>query len=138
MTAKLAVFLSFCIAGAALAQDSEPPAPTLTGTFSAVNNGPGNQTNPHVDCNTASYTNDDFQGSSTIHYWDFSTSTDHVIPGNGLDRLSDVSGNRIAFTEFAAGGDTVALYNTSTLTRTDLPGTKSSNPALGGNLVAYE
>ena len=138
MTAKLAAILSFCIAGGALAQDSEPPAPILTGTFSAVNNGPGNQTNPKVDCATASYTNDDFQGSSMIHYWDFSTGTDHVIPGNGLDRLSDVSGNRIAFTEFTVGGDTVALYNTSTLTRTDLPGTKASNPALGGNLVAYE
>jgi Tol biopolymer transport system component len=135
MTAKLAALLSFSIAGAALAQVSTP---VLTGTFSAVNNGPGSQTNPHVDCNTASYTNDDFEGNSTIHFWDFSTSTDHVVPGNGLDRLSDVSGNRIAFTELTASGDSVALYNTSSLTRIDLPGTRASNPALGGNLVAYE
>src|SRR5262244_4599835 len=45
--------------------------PMLTGTLVAVNNGPGNQTNPHVDCDRVSYTNDDFQGSSTIHYFDF-------------------------------------------------------------------
>src|SRR5262249_49428001 len=73
--------------------------PMLTGTLVAVNNGPGDQTNPHVSCDRVSYTNDDFAGMSMIHYFDFSTGTDSVIPGNGLDRLSDVFGSRIAFTE---------------------------------------
>lgn len=136
MTTRLAALLSLSVCAVAFAQTT--PVPALTGSFSPVNNGPGNQTNPHVDCNVASYTNDDLEGSSTIHYWDFSTSTDHVLPGNGLDRLSDLSGSKIAFTELTGAGDSVALFDINTQTRTDLPGTKSSNPALGGNLVAYE
>src|SRR5215813_2555662 len=112
--------------------------PMLTGTLVAVNNGPGNQTNPHVDCDRVSYTNDDFQGSSTIHYFDFSTGMDNVIPGNGQDRLSDLSGSRIAFTEVAPLGDQIVVFDTTTQTRTVVSGLKCSNPALGGNLVAFE
>src|SRR5215471_979508 len=109
--------------------------PMLVGTFTPVNNGPGDQTNPHVDCDRVSYTNDDFQGSSTIHYFDFSTGTDNVIPGNGLDRLSDLSGTRIAFSEINVPliADQVVLFDTTTQTRTVLPGNGCSNPALGGN-----
>jgi hypothetical protein len=137
MTTKLAACLSLCVCTVAAAQEP-PTTPTLTGTFSAVNASPGNQTNPHVDCAMASYTNDDFQGSSTIHYFNFTTNQDNVVPGNALDRLSDVSGNKIAFTELGATADTVALFDINTQIRTELPGTKSSNPALGGNLVAFE
>src|SRR5262249_15791881 len=85
--------------------------PMLTGTLVAVNNGPGNQTNPHVDCDRVSYINDDFQGSSTIHYFDFSTGTDTVIPGNNLDRLSDVFGSTIAFTELTGFGDQIVVFD---------------------------
>ena len=35
-------------------------APMLTGTLAPVNNGPGDQTNPHVSRDRVSYTNDDF------------------------------------------------------------------------------
>lgn len=112
--------------------------PMLAGAFRAINNGPGNQTNPHVDCDLASYTNDDFQGSSTIHYFDFSTGTDSVVPGNGLDLLSDVSGSRIAFTEVQADGDHVIVYDTVSQAITIVPGAGQSNPSIGGNLVAFE
>jgi len=117
-----------------------PTVPMLTGTFAAVNNGPSDQTNPHVDCNRVSYTNDDFQGSSTIHYFDFSTGMDNVIPGNGLDRLSDLSGTRIAFSELSPslGVDQIVLFDTATQTRTVLSGPWCSNPALGGNVIAFE
>jgi Tol biopolymer transport system component len=141
MTTRLAAVLSFFVSTLALAQDSEPPSsgPTLTGTFSVINNGPGNQTNPHVACDLASYTNvDDITGASTIHYWDFAASADHVVPGNGIDLLSDVSSSRIAFTEVTAGGDTVSFFDANTLFRTDIPGTGRSNPVLGGNLVVFE
>jgi hypothetical protein len=110
----------------------------LTGTFLAVNNGPGNQTNPHVDCNLASYTNDDFQGSSTIHYFDFTTNTDHVVPGNQLDLLSDIAGSRIAFTEVRADGEHVIVYDIASQASTIFPGAGKSNPSIGGNLVAFE
>jgi Tol biopolymer transport system component len=110
----------------------------LTGTLMAVNNGPGNQTNPHVNCDRVSYTNDDLEGSSTIHYFDFSTGADNVIPGNTLDRLSDLSGTHIAFTELTALGDRIVVFDTTTQTSTVVPGSRCSNPALGGNLVAFE
>src|SRR3954462_2225138 len=109
MTTRLSAAAALFVSAVALAQDNTPP--TLVGSFSVVNNGPGNQTNPHVACDLASYTNDDFQGASTIHYWNFTTSTDHMVPGNQVDLLSDVSGNRIAFTEVTLDGDTVALFD---------------------------
>ena len=112
--------------------------PTLTGTFLAVNNRAGNQTNPHVDCNLVSYTNDDFEGSSTIHYFDFNTNTDQVVPGNMLDLLSDIAGNRIAFTEVRADGDHVVIYDIVSQVATIIPGAGESNPSIRGNLVAFE
>jgi len=112
--------------------------PTLTGTFQVVNNGPGNQTNPHINCDIASYTNDDFMGRSTLHYWDFATGIDSVIPGNDIDLLSDVSGGRIAFTEVRQDGDHVIVYDTVSQTSTFIPGVGKSHPAINGNLVAFE
>src|SRR5215813_2626407 len=51
-----------------------PPAnvPMLPGSFAPVNVGPGDQTGPHVYRDRVSYTNDDFAGTSAIHYFDFS------------------------------------------------------------------
>src|SRR5215472_11627778 len=114
------------------------PAPMLTGTLVAVNNGPGDQTNPHVSCDRVSYTNDDFAGMSTIHYFDFSTGTDNAIPGNGLDRLSNISGSSIAFTEITSLVDQIVVFDTTTHARSVVPGAGCSNPSLGGNLVAFE
>ncbi|HZN93597.1 MAG TPA: hypothetical protein VFB81_12885 [Myxococcales bacterium] len=131
--ARLAALLLFCSPTLALAQ-----APSLSGTFSVVNNGPGEQTDPHVDCDLAPYTNDDNQGSQTIRYYNFATSTDHEIPGNGSDSLSDVSGTQIAFTESSVAGPRVIIFSATTQTRTALPGSNLSHPALGGNMVAYE
>src|SRR6476659_9531403 len=55
-----------------------PPVtvPMLNGTLTAVNNTFGSQSNPHVNRNRVSYTNDDFEGRSLIHFFDFSTATD--------------------------------------------------------------
>jgi len=113
-------------------------APTLPGTFQVVNNGPGDQFNPHVDCDIASYTNDDFQGSSTIHYQNLSTGADNVVPGNQVDLLSDVAGSHIAFTQVEFTGNTIVVFDTVTQTRTVVPGTGRSNPSIGANLVAFE
>jgi Tol biopolymer transport system component len=133
--------LSVCAAGAlsSFAHTSmvSAQAPALVGSFVAVNNGHGNQTNPHVACDLVSYTNDDL-GVSTIHYYDFASNTDHVVPGNSVDLLSDVAGTRVALTEVTSDGDTVAFFDTLTSTRTNVPGTGHSAPALGGNLMAFE
>src|SRR5436190_1601116 len=45
----------------------------LQGTLQVVSNNPGNESSPHVQCTLASYTYDNFEGSSTIHYHDLSS-----------------------------------------------------------------
>ena len=110
---------------------------TLSGTTQPINVGFGNQTNPHVACNNASYTDDNFEGSSSIKYFDFATSSEHAVPGNGLDRLSDTDGQRIAFTQLEADGDHIILYDITSQTITSVPGTKNFLPVFGGNLVAF-
>ena len=69
--------------------------PMLAGTAQPINNGPGWQTDPHVSCEMVSYTNDDNQGTLQIQYFDIATNTDHIVPGNGANSLSDVSNGRI-------------------------------------------
>lgn len=111
--------------------------PMLAGTSQQLSLAGGNQTNPHLACGIASYTNDDFEGTSTIRYFDFATNTEHVLPGNGLDRLSDTDGRRIAFTELGATGDTLVLYDIASQTTTFIPGLHNFDPAIGGNNVAF-
>jgi len=113
-------------------------APFLQGAFNAVSNELGDQTNPHVECDLASYTYDDFQGQSTIHYQNLSTGADNIIPGNRVDLLSNVSGSRVAFTEVDFPGDTIVVFDTLTQTRTVVASFGRSNPSIGGNLVAFE
>lgn len=111
--------------------------PMLSGTKQAIGVAPGSQTNPSVTCNVATYTSDDFEGTSSIHYFDFATNTDHVVPGNGLDRLSDTDGQRIAFTQLDATGDHIGIYDIASQTTTFIGSPGNSDPALGGNLVAF-
>ena len=87
-------------------QQPEPATtiPMLPGTTIPIKVAGGNQTNPSVTCNIASYTNDDLEGISSIRYFDFATGTEHLVPGNGLDRLSETDGQRIVFTELSATG----------------------------------
>jgi len=111
--------------------------PMLSGTTQPIGVAPGSQTNPSVACNVATYTNDDFDGSSSIHYFDFATNTDHVVPGNGLDRLSDTDGQRIVFTQLDGTGDHIGIYDIASQTTTFIGSSGNSDPALGGNLVAF-
>ena len=110
----------------------------LAGTFQVVNNGPGEQADPHIDCNLVSYTYADGQGSLHVRYYDFTTNTDHAIPGDGVNGLSHVYGTRIAFTEATPSGPVVVIFDTATETRSVVPGFWHGNSALGGNLVAFE
>ena len=111
--------------------------PMLPGTTQPVAVAPGNQVNPHVVCNLVSYTNDDLEGSSTIRYLDFATNTEHVLPGNTLDRLSDTDGRTVVFTELGATGDELILYDIASQTTTRIPGVTNLDPAIGGNLIAF-
>src|SRR5262245_11804831 len=116
---------------------AQSTVPILTGTTQPIKVGPGNQTNPRVACSIASYTEqDDLEGTSFIKYVDFVANAEHTI-GNGLDRLSDTDGQRIAFTQFDADGDHVVLYDIVSQTTRQIPGVGNSAPAIGGNLIAF-
>jgi len=133
---NLSVTLNPLATGHVMAQTTTT-IPMLAGTAQPVSTAPGNQTNPHVECNLVSYTYDDLEGSSTIRYFDLVTNTEHVLPGDTLDRLSDTDGRRIAFTELGATGDQIFLYDLTSQTTTQIPGLLNSDPAIGGNLVAF-
>lgn len=133
---NLSVTLNPLITGRVTAQTTTT-IPMLPGVAQPISVAGGSQVNPHVECNLVSYTYDDFEGSSTIRYVDLATNTEHTLPGNTLDRLSDTDGRRIAFTELGASGDQVFLYDLTSQTTTQIPGLLNSDPAIGGNLVAF-
>jgi hypothetical protein len=108
-----------------------------------INNGPGNQTDPHVSGSLASYTD----SAITTRYFDFLTGTTFVIPSGGpgeRDTLSDVNGSRISFSRFFGDGDFsthIFVYDTATSTLTEIdpqPGAARFSPTIGGDIIAYE
>ncbi|HJP94018.1 MAG TPA: hypothetical protein VJ875_18815 [Pyrinomonadaceae bacterium] len=111
--------------------------PMLPGSVQQIKVAPGHQTNPHVACSLASYTDDDLEGTSLIKYFDFATNTEQIVPGNGLDRLSNTDGQRIAFTQLDAAGDHIVVYDIASQTTISVPGNNNWYPVLGGNLVAF-
>jgi Tol biopolymer transport system component len=109
--------------------------PALTGTFQLIYNGPAQQ-RPHVDCNLVSYT-----GWDSIHYFDFATNSDHAVPaGPRSEILPDVAGSQIAFTMLFGMGDdrSVFIYDTVSQTDTFRGNIGTSNPSIGGTLMAFE
>lgn len=111
----------------------------LGGTFQVINNSPGDQFDPQVDCDLVSYTSADTElGKLEARYFDFVTNTDQAIPGNGSDSLTTVSGGRIAFTEGTLSGSQVVVFDTATQSRSALPGVGLRRPAIGGDVVVYE
>ena len=112
--------------------------PMLIGSSRVVNNALGNQSDPHIDGNLVSYTDDNLMGTTTVRYFDLTTNTDHLVPGNGADSQSEVNAGRIAFTESTAEGSQVVLFDTATQTRTVVPGYGFSKPALGGVYLMFE
>jgi len=111
--------------------------PMLPGTTRPISTAPGNQTNPHPTCGSASYTNDDLEGVSSIRYFDFNNNSEFFIPGNGLDRLSDTDGHQVAFTELGASGDQLFIYDLTSHFTTPIPGIRNFDPAIANSEVAF-
>jgi len=63
---------------------------TLIGTTQTVNDGLGDQTDPHVSGDFVAYTSN-ADGNNRIRYHVLSTSTDAVVPNNGEDASSQTS-----------------------------------------------
>ena len=117
--------------------------PMLAGTTQPIDVTRGYQVNGHVVCNLVSYTDEnDQEGTSSIRYFDLATSTEHVVPGDGLDRLADTDGGRIAFTRLEVsvpgnGEDHVVVYDIASQSMTEIP-EQSTDPSIGGNLIAFQ
>lgn len=114
-----------------------------------INNGAGLQQDPHVDGNTAAYSNEisDANGNviQEIRYFDFATNSDVAIPNalpNGTlanDLLSDVDQGRIVFTRLSDHAG-IMLFDVATATLTELaysPGSFRMGVAIGGNTAAF-
>jgi hypothetical protein len=117
------------------------------GTAIALNNGVGDQSEPHVDGNLAVYTDRaTIFAPGTIHYYDFLTGIDSAVPSGepgDSDILSDVNGSRIAFSRTRAsdGATAVMLFDATSGDVTELdpqgPEMMRFGAAVGGDTVAY-
>jgi hypothetical protein len=117
-----------------------PPAIPVTAPVVTLNNSPGDQTDPHVSGDLASYTDG---ADSTLHYYRFSTGLDTAIPvgaPGGIDALSGISGSRICFTRIESAGDQIAIFDTGTSSLTEVDphqGVSRVGCAIGGNTLVY-
>jgi hypothetical protein len=113
----------------------------VTGTRTTVNNGPGEQNDPHVSGDIAVYTDGTVVTGQSIHYFTFSSATDTTIatPAGASDLLSDISNGLIAFTRIASTRNAIFVYDTAHGTLTEVnptPGSNRIGSAIGGNTVA--
>ncbi|MFN0278230.1 MAG: cohesin domain-containing protein [Pyrinomonadaceae bacterium] len=111
--------------------------PTLTSV--TVNNGAGDQYDPHVSGEWAAYTSD-----LSIRYYSFATNTDAAIPLgiSARDLLSDTSGGKIVFSRVVTGIKTaIMVFDASTAAAPieidAADGVTRIGSAIGGNTVAY-
>ena len=80
-----------------------------------VNNGYGNQTDPHISGTLVAYTSY-ADGVAEIRYFDLATGVDSAIPGapGALDFVPDVSGTTIVFTRIENAKQSVWSFETAT------------------------
>lgn len=113
----------------------------LVGTSYVVNNGPGDQTDPHVSGSLVVYTSV-AGGVSEIRYHDLKTGVDLPVPSSGaFDSVSDISGNTLVFTRVASTSSIFA-YDVSTHgPATEIApraGVNRRSAVVGGRTVAWQ
>src|SRR5882762_1008066 len=99
-------------------------ATTPSGIAVTINNGPGDQTDPHVSQNLAAYSD---VPSGQIRYYNFQTATDSAISNVTAsgelagDNLADVFNNSVVFTRETLSAFDIMLFDTvsSTVTTID-------------------
>lgn len=137
--AAILAALSLAVAGVPATALAVTPADggALTLFPVTINASAGDQYDPHVSGDIASYTD-----GNTVRYYNFFTGNDVQVssPVNAVDLLSDVSNGRIAFTRVEPSGRIpVMVFDTATLTTTEVD--PQANPvrfgsAIGSNTVA--
>jgi len=115
----------------------------LSGTTVTINNGPGDQTDPHVSGSLVSYT-DNSTGLYEVRYHNLDTGEDATIPTNGgQDLLSGISGTTVAYMHSTASGQNIYSYDIGSGTApVELDPLANDNairesPAIGNRTVAW-
>jgi hypothetical protein len=117
-------------------------APTPPGQLIVVNNGPGNQTDPHVDGDLVCYTDQQNGAATTLRYHNLTTLTDNGVPGvfGVADFLCDVRGTTIVFIrDFTNAG--VFTFDTASSTLTEIdptPGSMRFGPQIGDQTIVWQ
>jgi Bacterial Ig-like domain (group 3) len=129
------------LAGLSPARAAAAAIPTLNGALVTVNNGSGDQTDPHVSGDWVSYT-DNSTGNYQVLYHNLATGQDAAVPTNGgQDLLSGISGSTIVYMHSTASGQSIYTYDTgggSAPAELDpTPGSIRESPAIGGRTVAW-
>ena len=129
------------LVGSPSARAATADIPALTGTLVTINNGPGDQTDPHVSGDWVTYT-DNSSGLYRVRYHNLATGQDAVVPNNaGQDLLSGISGTTIVYLHSTPGGQRIYSYDTcgcSAPAEVDpTPGAIRESPAIGGRTVAW-
>jgi hypothetical protein len=114
---------------------------TLNGTFVTVNNGPGEQTDPHVSGSLVSYT-DNSTGGYEVRYHNLDKADDAVIPTNGgQDLLSGISDTTVVYMHSTANGQSIYRYDIGSgnapVELDPQPGTIRESPAIGNRTAAW-
>jgi beta propeller repeat protein len=116
----------------------------LNGYLTTVNNGPGDQTDPHVSGDWVTYT-DNSTGGFQVRYHNLATGQDAAVPSNGgQDLLSGISGNTIVYMHSTANAQsTYNIYSYDTCGCSPpaeldpIPNPVRQSPAIGGRTVAW-
>lgn len=110
----------------------------LIGDLEMVNAAPGDKDIAYLDGNLTTYASRLSEFSPwEIWYYDFSNNTPQLIPSNGGGLPTDISGGRIAITEWYPE-ERAVIFDTATKTRIVVPSLYLSWPAIGANLVAAQ
>jgi beta propeller repeat protein len=129
------------LAGAAPPARASAAAAALNGYLTTVNNGSGDQTDPHISGDWVTYT-DNSTGNYQVRYHNLATGQDTGVPANGgQDLLAGISGTTIVYMHSTASGQSIYTYDTgggnSPAELDPTPGSIRESPAIGGRTVAW-
>jgi beta propeller repeat protein len=118
---------------------------SITVTEQRITTNPGDDYDPAISGDVVVYTGNR-ENNTDVYYARISTGTEVAVTQlPGAQELSDVSGDRIVYADLneqpMVSIRDVFVYDLSTGTTTNLtgaPGAYASNPAIGGDLVAWE
>jgi hypothetical protein len=118
---------------------------TIALTAMPINNGAGNQSNPHVGGEIVTYSNE-LNGSNDIHYFNTATGVDaaisNALPGQtATDILPDVNGGTIVFTRLTTVSSAVMVFDVNAggpaIEIDPQPSSRRNGAVIGGSTVAW-